>query len=312
MCLRGSLPRGLGHVRILHIGDRQNPVDDQLRRLFIPHGDASVQNHRRIFIQHRAILAEHAREYQQLHRTGVVLDRDVGHHGAGFRGLHLDGLDDPGDVHDLLILIGILAVFKAFQDLTDRHDVHSAQQRPVIVHRVAGKIQAGRLFFQAHFLLRAQLRDIRHRDGRHGRRRILTGNQVEQAHLTLDIFAFLVGCGVHDQLVHAQHLRTIEPEAIAGAGLDEVFQRAFVEVCAVHAQGEILKAREFSVLLALVHDLQDEAAPDVLDGGQTEADAARHDGEVVVRFVDIRRQERNVHGAAFGDILGDLDRAVQD
>ena len=66
------------------------------------------------------------------------------------------------------------------------------------------------------------------------------------------------------------------------------------------------------MLLALVHDLQDEAAPDVLDGGQTEADAARHDGEVVVRFVDIRRQERNVHGAAFGDILGDLDRAVQD
>ena len=177
---------------------------------------------------------------------------------------------------------------------------------------MAGKIQAGRLFFQAHFLLRAQLRDIRHRDGRHSRGCLLTGKQVEQAHLTLDIFAFLVGCGVHDQLVHAQHLRTIEPEAIAGAGFDEIFQRTLVEVCAVHAQGKVLKTRELSVLFALIHDLQDKATSDILDRGQSEPDAARHDGEVVVRFVDIRRQERNVHGAAFGDILGDLDRAVQD
>ena len=40
---------------------------------------------------------------------------------------------------------------------------------------------------------------------------------------------------------------------------------------------------------------------------QAKADAARHDGEIVVGFIDIRRQQRNTHRTALGNILRNLD-----
>ena len=311
MRLRRCLTRGLRGIQILHIPDLHHAVHDHLRRFFVANGNAAIQDNRRVFIKQRAILAQDRGECQKLHGTGIVLHCDIGHHGAGARGLHLDRLDDSGNVHDLLVLIGIAAVFKAFQNLTDWNHIHAAQQRPVLVHRMAGQIQTGRLLFQTHFLLHAHFRDIRCLHSWHGSGAVFAGQQIEQTHLAVDILILLAGRCVEHKLIDTQHLGAVQSKAVAGTGLDEIFQRPLVEIRSVHTGGKILKAGELPALLSLVHDLLDKAASDILDRRQAKADAARHDGEIVVGFIDIRRQQRNAHRAALGNILGDLDRASQ-
>ena len=85
----------------------------------------------------------------------------------------------------------------------------------------------------------------------------------------------------------------MQTEAVASAALDEILQRALVEVRAVHPRTEILKVGKQAVFRPLLNDPLDEAASDVLDGGKAGADALFRDGKMVIGFKRIVRRGIN-------------------
>ena len=88
--------------------------------------------------------ANDAREHEQLHRAGQVLDRCEGHQHVGFGGHDLvpdDGAEDRD--HLVVQVAGLLFVRKARQ----RGGGDPGDQRAVGVQRVAGQVQARDLLF---------------------------------------------------------------------------------------------------------------------------------------------------------------------
>ena len=194
---------------------------------------------------------------------------------------------------------------KAFQNRADTHDVRALELFAVRVHRVAGKIEPRRLALELHELVRRKLGKIRHVHLGNGRV-VIAPAEVKEPDLPVDIFALSRRDGVHDCLINLQQLRAPEPEAVARAALDEVLERALVEIRAVHPLAEVLEPCKRPLLLAVGHDLLDKSAPDIFDGGKAKANPAGKDGKMVVRLVDIGRQHGNSHRLALGNILGNL------
>ena len=124
---------------------------------------------------------------------------------------------------------------------------------------------------------------------------------AEEIELALDIHAVAVRDAVHDLFIHRDKLRAVHAHRIERARADEVLHRALVHVIAIHAIAEILKIHKGTVDLALAHHAGDQAAADVLDGDEAEADALRLDRKAVIRPVDVRRQERDGALAALAD-----------
>ena len=285
----------------LYVTNGPDAVHHHLRILVLADGDAPADNDSRTLVDQAAVLVQRAGEDEQLHTACVVLERDIGHQALIARRFHLCRLDDTRDGDDLLVLIDAVMIFQALHNPPDGHNARALQLFAVIVHRMAGEIESRRLALHAHALLRGKLRQIGHVNVRD--RRVIALHHAEQPHLSLDVFAAAGRDRLHHGVVDGQQLRTPQPEAVARAALDEVFHRTLIEIRAVHAVTEAFKIRERAAVFPLLHDLLDEAAADVLDGREAEADAVRHDGKMVVRFVDVRRQERNAHVLALGDIL---------
>ena len=143
---------------------------------------------------------------------------------------------------------------------------------------MAGEVEPCDLLLHGHALLGRNLGKLRHRHGHPAG--LLAAAGVKESHLPLHIPPPGLGDGVHHRLVDGQELAAAQGEAVAGAALDEVFHGALVELRAVHSGTEVLQAPVGAAPLALLYNLVDKAAADVLYRRQTEADALFHHGEV--------------------------------
>ncbi len=288
--------------------NRGRAVQNQLRFLFIADRDFPLNNHCRIFRQKTAELAQRIGKHQHLHRAGIILQRHIRHHGMVPRRFHLNRLDHACHRHKLLVAERAALAGKAFQDLAQRRHFGMLQTVAVFVHRMPRQIEACRFLFKGHPVPLAQLLQPRHlhRDGC-----LFIAAQIKHPDLALHILALRAGYGIHDRLIDRQKLRTVQAKAVQRAALDQVLQRALVEIAAVEPLAQIFQALEASAALPLPHHQADKPAADIFHRRQAEADPFLHHGELILRLIDIRRQYGNPHTFAFGNIFRNFGRTVQ-
>ena len=288
-------------------------VAQELGGLLVPDGQPPLHHHRLVLLQIGAAGLQHPGEAQQLHGGGVILHRHVGHQGVVLGGLGLAGGDDAADGDPLVVgepggspLLG-----EVRQDGADGGRPQPPHRVPVLVHGVAGEVEAGGLLLHQHQLLRGVLVDIWQgyllysglavRPCRHG----------EEVHLPLQVLAVAVRHRVHDGLVHLDQLGPPGPQGVKGAGADQVLHRPLVDVAVRHPVAEVVEGREGALLCPVPHHRLDEAPADVLDGHQAEADASLLHGEPVGGAVDVRRQQGDAAVPALADVPRHLVGVVQ-
>ena len=135
--------------------------------------------------------------------------------------------------------------------------------------------------------------------------------EAEEVHLPLQILPPAVTDAVQHPLVDGDELGPAGAQTVEGPGTDQILHRPLVHVRPAEALAEVLKAEEGPVLLPLPHHRLDEAAADVLNGHQPEADALLLHGEAVRGAVHIRGQQSDVPLLALGDVLAHPVGVVQ-
>ena len=131
---------------------------------------------------------------------------------------------------------------------------------------------------------------------------LFPAHHAEKVHLAFQVLAGVGLDAFQDTLGAVDHSAAAGLQRIEGACLDEVFQRAAIQFVAVQPLAEIVQAAVGAVFALLYHRI-DQVAAHAFDGVETEADAVAIDGESAAGDVDVRRQERNAHVLALGDIL---------
>ena len=183
-----------------------------------------------------------------------------------------------------------------------------AEKAAVIIHWVAGNVDAHGLLFQIQHLTLTHFGELR--DG-NGSRLVLILQQAEQADLALQILLPGGGNGIHHPVVHRQQFTAMVAEAVHGAAFDEVFHGPLVDLVP-HTLGEVLQGFKGTALFPLGAHSTDKAVTHILHSAQTEADGITVHGELVLGVVHIRRQDRNTHILALCDIAGDFGCGIQD
>ena len=292
------------------LGQGGGRLDDELGRLVLARVDAAGDEHGLILLEVGAVLLQGAREDDELHHAGHVLDGRVGHHAARLGRLEPHGRHDAGQAHiHAVLVVGRVGVRRqVVGDLADAGGVRPGGQVLVGVHGVAGQVQTCRLLFQREQLFLAQLGQARHGD-------LLVMHlghaHAEQVELALDVFAALGRHRVHHPLVHGQKLAAVEAHRVERARLDEALERAAAELLVIQPLAEVHERLVRPVLLALAGQAAHEGAADVLDGGQAKADVLARDRKAVLRAVDVGRQHADAHLLGLGDVLGHLARHVE-
>ena len=138
-------------------------------------------------------------------------------------GLRLAGGDDAADGDPLVVgePCGAALLGEVSQNGADSGRPQPPHRLPVLVHGVAGEIEARGLLLHQHPFLGGVLVDVRQGDFLH----ILSPaaaavRQGEEIHLPLQVLAAAVRHRVHDGLVHLDQLGPPGPQGIEGAGAD--------------------------------------------------------------------------------------------
>ena len=173
---------------------------------------------------------------------------------------------------------------------------------------MSGQIKTCRLLLHDHLFHRGILLNVRYRYDCRAFGAVLA-EIPEEVHLPGDVVPLGLRDAVYDRAGDLHERSALIAHGVKGAGFDEVFDRAAVEIAAVGTLAEIFKAPEHAAALALGHEAFYRAPAHALDGYKAVADVAAADREVRAGLVDVRRQQLYPEIAAFGDVLGDL-RAV--
>src|SRR6185295_10549353 len=123
----------------------------------------------------------------------------------------------------------------------------------------------------------------------------------EDAHLALFPLP-LDARGLIQRLVQNGHeLRPVSTGGVKCSDLDQSFQDALVDFVQIDPAAEIKEGPERSFRVTDRNDRLNRPFADVLDRGQSEANAAFNHGEILLTFIEIRRQYLDAQVAAFGE-----------
>ncbi|CAN4035214.1 Core-binding (CB) domain-containing protein, partial [Dysosmobacter welbionis] len=180
--------------------ERIRAVAEDLGRFLVPDGEPPLHHHCLVLLQVRPAGLQHPGEAQQLDGGGVVLHRHIGHQGVVAGGLRLAGGDDAADGDPLVVgePCGAALLGEVPQNGADSGRPQPPHRLPVLVHGVAGEIEARGLLLHQHPFLGGVLVDVRQGDFLH----ILssaaaTVRQGEEIHLPLQVLAAAVRHRVH-------------------------------------------------------------------------------------------------------------------
>ena len=145
---------------------------------------------------------------------------------------------------------------------------------------MSGEVQSDRLLFHLHPLVFRKLRKLWTLDKR--LMLLSAAEHVEKLQLPGDILLFAVCDGIHHVFIAVEHLRAVQPEAVHCPALDQIFHRSLVQIGFLHPLDKVLQGGEFPVPFALGDHLAQKSATDVFYRAESEADALRLNGELVL------------------------------
>ena len=244
----------------------------------------------------------HLGKDQHLGQAVHVLQLHKGHHRAGLGGLQFALGDDAAHEDQFLIpghaAVGFLG--KPLQYL--RIDLQFGKFGLVFVQRVAGDINARHLALHAQLILPGKLGKVGQR--RRGDLHIL--HRVKQRKLPLHGGLLPAAGGVDGALVHAQFLGAVAGQRVHGPGADQAFHALFVHRRAGHALAEVEDVPVRTARLALGDDGLYGPVAEVFHPREAKADGSVFHGELLLRFVHVRRQHADAALSAGLDIVAHL------
>ena len=307
-----ELLKRLGTALLHHtVLQRKDLVAEQLGRLFIPHRQLAMRQHREIRLQVASAFIQGPGKDQQLHAAGIVLQGHIGHQGIVPGGLGLYRGDHPRDDHLLLVPVPLRSVLprEIRQDGPDGLRPTGAGGGAELVHGVAGEIETSDLLLHEHPLPLGVFGDVGHGDLGDGDG--LPSPSAEEVELPLQ--ALLVGLSHRSgHLVADLHeLGAAGAGGVESSGADQALQHPAVQVVVIHPGTEIGKGGKGPVLLPLGQQARGKAPAHPFQRRQAEADVLPRDGKFRFRLVHIRRQKGDAHILALGNILRHLLLGVQ-
>ena len=173
-----------------------------------------------------------------------------------------------------------------------------------------GEVDSQHFLFKCQHLLTAELSHRRQVDlilFFHLRR-----HEIKDAHLASHVVLALICNRIQDRHVDLHQLLSRPLKGIECAGLDQILDRAAVQVTSVGPLEEIFDGLEGSPQFPLLYDLIDDAAANALDRVHAIADLSVLRREPAVPGVHRRRQDIDLHVPAVHDVLCALVRVVYD